>query len=289
MTEGRQSESLTAGADAFNSPAELWARGAEAYLAAQQKFFSDMTEQMGSAGNKAALATSDAYKTEAERLSVSSRSFFDLSTSAAKLSAPPAASKEGPDGNRIACVILTRIFDPSLWISAAGGMDQGLAHLSESPRLADLFDVERRFLAVFRGWLAVRRRTYEYNGLMLQAWMRATQRFSKELNLRADNGEKLESWRDVLTIWVETANSELLETQRTDGYLAAQRQLVSASTELRLAQQEIAEFYSEVFAVPTRTELDDVHKGLTELRREVRTLRRAAHEPPRAKRARVGR
>jgi class III poly(R)-hydroxyalkanoic acid synthase PhaE subunit len=124
---------------------------------------------------------------------------------------------------------------------------------------------------------------------MLQAWMRATRQFSNELNQKADKGETFESWRDVLTIWVETANTVLLETQRTEAYLEAQRQLVSASTELRLAQQEIAEFYSEMFAVPTRTEIDDVHKGLTELRREVRTLRRIGREAPRARRPTAGR
>jgi hypothetical protein len=280
MTEAKQSEWATVGADVFKSMAELWAQGNETYLAAQRKFFSDINE------GKAAMAMSDAYKTEAERLSASSRALFELWASAAKLSSAMPAPKDAPDGNRVASMVLGRIFDPSGWMSAAGGMDQGLAHLSESPRLADLFDVERRFLAVFRGWLAVRRWTYEYNRLMLHAWMRAIQRFSQELNLRADKNEKFESWRDLLTIWVDTANNELLETQRTEGYLEAQRRLVSASTELRLAQKEIAEFYSEMFAVPTRTELDDVHKGLTELRREVRASRRAGLQQLRAERAR---
>ena len=38
-----------------------------------------------------------------------------------------------------------------------------------------------------------------------------------------------------------------------------------ASSELRLAQQELAAFYSEMFGYPTRTELDDVHRTVTEL------------------------
>ena len=42
----------------------------------------------------------------------------------------------------------------------------------------------------------------------------------------------------------------------------------------------IAEFYSEMFGYPTRAELDDVHKALTELRREVRALERAGRERP---------
>ena len=67
----------------------------------------------------------------------------------------------------------------------------------------------------------------------------------------------------------------LLETQRSDTYLKSQREILKASTDLRLAQQEMAAFYSEMFGYPTREELDDVHRAVTELRREVRKLQRA--------------
>ena len=90
------------------------------------------------------------------------------------------------------------------------------------------------------------------------------------------------SWREVLALWVETANNVLLETQRSDAYLKSQRELLKASTDLRLAQQEMTEFYSQMFGYPTRAELDDVHKALTELRREVRALERTGRaRPPR--------
>jgi hypothetical protein len=54
---------------------------------------------------------------------------------------------------------------------------------------------------------------------------------------------------------------------------------MKASSDLRLAQQELAAFYSEMFGYPTRTELDDVHKTVTELRRELRASKRASHAP----------
>ena len=37
-------------------------------------------------------------------------------------------------------------------------------------------------------------------------------------------------------------------------------------------------FYSEMFGYPTREELDDVHRVVTELRREVRKLQRASRD-----------
>ena len=90
------------------------------------------------------------------------------------------------------------------------------------------------------------------------------------------------SWREVLALWVETANTALLETQRSESYLKSQREILKASTDLRLAQQEIAAFYSEMFGYPTRAELDDVHRTVTELRRELRALQRAGRDAPKA-------
>jgi polyhydroxyalkanoate synthase subunit PhaE len=137
-----------------------------------------------------------------------------------------------------------------------------------------MWDVERKFLGVFNAWIALRRRSLEHNTVMLEAWMRAAGAFAKRLSEMADAGEKMESTRELLTLWVETANEVILDTQRSDAFLSTQREVLKASTDLRLAQQGVAEFYSEMFGYPTRAELDDVHKTVTELRRELRALKR---------------
>ena len=111
---------------------------------------------------------------------------------------------------------------------------------------------------------------------MLDAWTKAAGAFAKRLNDRIEQGEPpLDSMRAFLTLWGETANEVLLETQRSDAFLETQREVLKASTDLRLAQRTIAEFYSEMFGYPTRAELDDVHKSVTELRRELRALKRS--------------
>jgi class III poly(R)-hydroxyalkanoic acid synthase PhaE subunit len=139
-----------------------------------------------------------------------------------------------------------------------------------------MWNTERKMLAVFNAWTALRRRSLEHNTVMLEAWMRAAEKFAKDLNARADKKEVFSSWRDLLALWVETANTALLETQRSETYLKSQREILKASTDLRLAQQEVAAFYSEMFGYPTRAELDDVHRTVTELRRELRAAQRAS-------------
>jgi class III poly(R)-hydroxyalkanoic acid synthase PhaE subunit len=164
------------------------------------------------------------------------------------------------------------------------GMDQALQRMAEGPRLADLWDTERKMLNVFNAWTALRQRSLEHNTVMLEAWLKAAGKFAKDLNETTDRKEALGSWRELLALWVETANTALLETQRSDAYLKSQREILKASTDLRLAQQEIAAFYSEMFGYPTRAELDDVHRTVTELRRELRALQRANRDAPKAAR-----
>ena len=50
--------------------------------------------------------------------------------------------------------------------------------------------------------------------------------------------------------------------------------MIRANTELRLAQQELVEHFGKQYGFPTRTELDDVHRTVTELRRELRLMKR---------------
>jgi hypothetical protein len=91
-------------------------------------------------------------------------------------------------------------------------------------------------------------------------------RVCQELNERANEGEGPGVLARGANLVGEIANEVLLETQRSEAFLTTQRDLIKASSELRLAQQELAAFYNEMFGYPTRTELDDVHRTVTELR-----------------------
>jgi hypothetical protein len=85
--------------------------------------------------------------------------------------------------------------------------------------------------------------------------------------------------KTALTLWTDTANRQLLETQRSEPFLQTQAALIRATTELRLAQQELVEHFGKQYGFPTRTELDDVHFALTELRRELRAVQREQRKP----------
>jgi polyhydroxyalkanoate synthase subunit PhaE len=259
--------------DYMKAMAELWGRGGKDFAAAQQNFFAGMMKATGGEARLGALPT-DMFDTQG--LAQANEALSKLWSSALEMSQTITRKMQsGEQQDPAVAELLSKIFDPRAWLSGTDGMDQALQKMAEGPRLADLWDTERKMLTLFNAWTALRRRSLEHNAVILEAWIRAAGRFAKDLNEKADRKEVLSSWRDVVALWVETANTTLLETQRSEPYLNSQREVLKASTDLRLAQQEMAAFYSEIFGYPTREEMDDVHRTVTELRRELRALQRA--------------
>src|SRR5689334_16483780 len=104
------------------------------------------------------------------------------------------------------------MIDPRQWMAGTGELDDVLARMAEGPRLADMWDLERRFARVMRAWTQMRRRTLEHQRIVLDAWMRAGKRFMEELAGHAGaEGKPLDRQR-ALALWTEVANKELLQT-----------------------------------------------------------------------------
>jgi hypothetical protein len=164
--------------------------------------------------------------------------------------------------------------DPRTWMGGSGELDEALGRMAEGPRFADLWEAERRYAGVLQAWMNLRRRSLEHNAVTLEAWLQAGRRFTEQV---AANGTPADA-KAALALWVDTANRELLETQRSERFLQTQAAMIRATTELRLAQQDLVEHFGKQYGFPTRTELDDVHRTVTELRRELREIKRQSTE-----------
>ncbi len=249
---------------------ELWSRGARSFAEAQANMMGAMQTAAGPAPApdfEAVRAAQTAY----------TKAWTDAQSVAASFTSSLGAQGDAKgDKDPVAAEVLAKVFDPRGWLSASSEIDAALSRFAEGPQFSDLFQIERKFAVLNTAWSALRRRNLEHNTLMLEAWTRATGVFSKAVNARTEAGQPLESARALMTLWIETANEVLVETQRSDAFLRSQRESLKAATDLRLAQADLAEFYSQMYGYPTRAELDDLHKTVTELRRDLRGLKRKA-------------
>ena len=108
------------------------------------------------------------------------------------------------------------------------------------------------------------------------AWTEASRRFAQEFQEAALAGKVLSQPKDALKLWLDVANRTLLETHRSERFLAAQAELLRHGMDFLLAEREMVEALVEPAGLPTRTEIDEVHRSVHELKRRVRALEKAA-------------
>jgi len=220
--------------------ADFWAKSGSTLSAAQEQIFKDMAQRMGDVFT----FPLQAFTGRSANLGEAGESLRELVESSLRLSqalGPAAVKTEAAD---------------------------------EGPKLADLGNIERKFVVLMNAWSEVRAQSARHSEHVLRAWSKAAAEFAGKLNEAIAKGESLGTRTDTINMWVETANRHLLVAQRSPPFLETQRKLLQASSNLRIAQQDIGDFYNELLGMPTRSEIDDLSKTVAELKREIRADRR---------------
>jgi polyhydroxyalkanoate synthase subunit PhaE len=249
---------------------DAWTLGSKALTAAQQAMITDLAGQFpvpGAMPLHALMPNNSNLENATQAFQKLMSAWRDLPSSV--------ISDEGGTQDRITFELLQRIFDPREWMNAVGFMDETVRRLSEGPKFSDVGQVESKFAALATAWSELRAASVEHHTHLLGAWTKAASEFASKLNEAASKNATIGSRKDLVGMWVDVANRHHLEVQSTPAFLETQRKLLRASTAFRLAQQDLAGYYSELFGLPTRAEIDDLTKTVSELRRDFRAERRA--------------
>jgi polyhydroxyalkanoate synthase subunit PhaE len=181
---------------------------------------------------------------------------------------------------------LREMFTPASWTGPGSGvLDAALQRVLEGPRYATLWDHDRQLLELQRLTLERDKSIAAYQAVVQKAWAQAFQRFTKALS-EDPQAAGQRTWRGLTDQWLAVANDTLIEVHRSDEFVEAQRHMLRAASDRHLQERKMAEAWCEAAHVPTRTEVDELHRTVTELRRELRRLRRAVGQveltkPPR--------
>ena len=79
-------------------------------------------------------------------------------------------------------------------------------------------------------------------------------------------------------MWTRGAEQVFTDGFRTERYVLAQGQMLNAAMAYRVHEREIIEVFLNLYDLPTRTELDETHRRLYELRKEVKDLKKTISE-----------
>jgi hypothetical protein len=85
-------------------------------------------------------------------------------------------------------------------------------------------------------------------------------------------GAGIEDYRELYNLWVECGEKVFAQVAHSESYCKLQAQLGNAAIRLRARQQAVFERFLKQYDLPTRSELNTVHKQMRELRERIATL-----------------
>jgi len=151
---------------------------------------------------------------------------------------------------------------------------QTLGRLATSPNLGMTREFNARLLEGFDAFTAANLAMAEYQAVVTEIWEAAFKQFSEDMAQLVEDGKKIENVRNLVKFWTRSAENVFLEAFRTERYTLAQGKLLNANMQYRICQRRIVEKYLEAFDMPTRSEVDEAHKRIYELRKEVKALKK---------------
>jgi len=160
--------------------------------------------------------------------------------------------------------------------AAASGLDQLRDSLREKferlyvPAFAPLHGQQlagERLMATTMRW---QRATARMSDLLAAVAADAVERLLSALTGPEASGPPVTTLRQLHDLWVECGERAYAAVARGDDYAAAQAELLMAMVEMRFEQRRAIEDWARAFNLPTRAEIDAIHRRLHELARSIR-------------------
>jgi len=181
------------------------------------------------------------------------------------------SSVKDDESNKYLLKALMDMSNPNSWLKYSGDNFDVSAHkLSEGPLFSGISDIDNRLAQVSDSWLELFEESKKYHAIVFAKWTHAYSKFIDELNSLSQEKRAELSPRNLIDMWSTIANEELLALHRSEEFLTAQRDVIRASMQYRLHEKNVAEVICEALHIPTRDEVDELHKTVTDLRRELR-------------------
>lgn len=126
----------------------------------------------------------------------------------------------------------------------------------------------------FEAWVEYQRAQSDYQTELLDTGFDAFETLLGELVERGEEEKEVGSLRELFNLWVDTAEKAYFELFSSDAFAEVQGRLVNASMLFQTRQREIQEEMLDLTGLPTRSEADQIHKHVYDLRVELRYLKR---------------
>jgi class III poly(R)-hydroxyalkanoic acid synthase PhaE subunit len=144
-----------------------------------------------------------------------------------------------------------------------------------SPSFGLTRELEEKMAKAFAAWQELQEAASEYQVMMNEGWSNVFQQVLQDMKARADQDKPIESLSDLMRVWLSAADKSFDKVFRSETYATVQGRFVTKYMEYRVLEQVVAEEMLKYAYVPSRGEMDEAHRNIYELRKEVRSLKKA--------------
>lgn len=152
--------------------------------------------------------------------------------------------------------------------------DKGFGGFVKSPLLGPTREFNGKILAGFDAWKELYQASTNYQLVLAEIQVKSFEELIKELASRTEKEETVKDWKEFQALWSQTVDKVFEEAFQQEDNLKVRGSFINSLNQYRIKQQEINEFYFELLNIPTRKEVDEMHKTIYELRKEVKALKK---------------
>jgi class III poly(R)-hydroxyalkanoic acid synthase PhaE subunit len=163
--------------------------------------------------------------------------------------------------------------------------EQTFGSLTQSPILGPSREFNGKLLRSFDAWTDLYRASIDYQAVLASIQVSSFEELMQELVRQAEaelkQGEKgkeqVKDWRYFQNVWTNIADRVFHEAFCQEDNLKIRGKFLNALNIYRIRQQELTELWMKLLnvPVPVRSEVDEIHKNIYELRKEVKRLKKS--------------
>ena len=234
----------------------------EDWLQVQRKYTEQMYTQLDQSSREALKASQD--MAQLWQLYIKEmQQFGQLWTAALGVPMPPIS--EAVNGTSEPWLELSNFYWDFLYGKTFG-------NLMQSPTLGLSREFNSKVQKAFDAWKNLYRANIDYQLVLANIQIRSFEELMQELTTLSEQGKNPEGWQAFQKHWSRVADRVFEEEFCNEDKLKIRGNFLNAFNTYRLHQQGLMELWLKTMNMPVRSEVDEVHKNIYELRKGLKSL-----------------
>jgi class III poly(R)-hydroxyalkanoic acid synthase PhaE subunit len=145
----------------------------------------------------------------------------------------------------------------------------------QSPSLGYTREFNHALVQTLEAWFHSQQASFDYQLVLLEIWLKTIEEFLQMLLSLTERGETVQHWQQALRLWSEIFDRTFAQTFQSEQSLQKRGKTLKTALEFRKHQKKLLDTFLKWNDLPSRSEVDEIHHSVYELRKEIKSLKKA--------------